>query len=184
MTSSSGFCRFPLLPLLGFFVNAFAGRRLAKPLSGGIAWRETEVERRVSGTDIEPELGGGQVVGQLVVGARADDQRRHRGPSEEPGERDLKHSGAMPSGDTVQNRVLDCACRQREPGDEGDALALAVAGHLGLVLRLEGRLPRQVQVPAAAVVAHVHDALLREALAHLGTDELREALEHGRDQSS
>ncbi len=27
----------PLLPLLGFFVNAFAGRRLAKPLSGGIA---------------------------------------------------------------------------------------------------------------------------------------------------
>jgi NADH-quinone oxidoreductase subunit L len=27
----------PLLPLLGFLVNAFAGRRLAKPLSGGIA---------------------------------------------------------------------------------------------------------------------------------------------------
>lgn len=27
-------------------------------LSGGIAWRETEVERRVFGTDVDPDLGG------------------------------------------------------------------------------------------------------------------------------
>src|SRR5829696_8479926 len=48
---------------------------------------------------LQPQVGGPEVVCELLVGARADDDRRHARASEQPGERDLRRGDAACAGD-------------------------------------------------------------------------------------
>src|SRR5688572_14913721 len=56
----------PLLPFLGFAVNAFIGRRLSKSLSGGFACLAMLVSFAVSIAAAYPIVSGGRVIEQVV----------------------------------------------------------------------------------------------------------------------
>ena len=56
----------PLLPFLGFVVNAFIGRKLPKSVSGGIACLAMLLSFAVSATAAWPILSGGHAIDNVV----------------------------------------------------------------------------------------------------------------------
>src|ERR1700727_2427523 len=97
-TAAAGPCR----PLRG---QIRADQRLiggGKPIGGGLALVPIRIDERRAADGFQPgdlvgrerKVGGGQVVGQLLVGAGTDDHRRDRGTREEPGQRHPRRRGA------------------------------------------------------------------------------------------
>ena len=61
------------------------------------------------------QRGSAQVVAELLLGTRPDDQRGHRRPAQQPGERDLGRRGARARS---PRRPAPRSCRRASPGHE------------------------------------------------------------------
>jgi O-acetylserine/cysteine efflux transporter len=87
-----------------------------EPVAGGLGLMPVGVDERQGTGRLEPGsfVGGqdqrrrGQIVGQLLGGARADDQRGHPGPAEGPGQGDLggRNPALLPDADQDLHQVI------------------------------------------------------------------------------
>jgi len=125
-----------LRPLFGVAEQGAVGR--AEPVGGGGLLVPERVDQvggaylvqRAALVGGQHERSRAQVVGQLLVGAGADDQRGYRGAAEQPGERDLGRRRVVRGGHVVQHldrvvQLLLVADRRLVPG----------AGHLPRSIR-------------------------------------------------
>ena len=62
----------PLLPFVGFLVNAFLGKRLPKPVSGGIACLVMLASFAVSAMSVLPASGAGTITCDRADGVHLD----------------------------------------------------------------------------------------------------------------
>ena len=106
------------LPLLAPRTRAVAIRRRARLLRERAQLRELVLG--------QAERCGGDVLLEVGDGRRARDRKHHGGARQEPGQRDLERGRFVRVGDAAERALgVQAARREREPGDERDAVAVA-----------------------------------------------------------